>query len=70
MISWEVWLRDGKWGLYIRDYFAHGVKPDYTLFKAIDQETAVYLVTKHLAGDLYGGVGGILRAAGGTEESG
>lgn len=61
MISWEVWFRRGEWGLYLRNYFAQGINPDYHLFKPINRETALYLVTEKLAGDLYGQVEDIIK---------
>jgi len=60
MTSWEVWFRGGKWGLYIRNYFAQGMRPEYYLFKAINRETALYLVTEKLAGDFCGQVEDII----------
>lgn len=57
MITWEVFKRrDEGWGLYIRNYAAQGLRPEYVKFRDITEQEAVMLVETELAGDLYGQV--------------
>ena len=54
MKSWVVIQRDGRWGLYVRDYPCQGVNPSYNLMCSLTEDAAVDLVGSHLAEDLYG----------------
>jgi len=56
MLSWEIMRHRDQWGLFIRDYYAQGNRPDYHLFKKINEAMAIKLVQDELAGDLYGDI--------------
>lgn len=53
-VSWVIIKKRGLFGLYIRNYMAQGIPPEYEFFAEIEPDAAAYLVELGLAHDMFG----------------